>query len=178
MTNKQAPDPATWSCKIGEVTRSRLPEGADSPMRRAVEHAYIEITGEAPHFIFSGWGAELDKAEREVQTQAPDFSKPIFSGTSVAWIKHEDNSNLPLGFIVEVSEGVDLGPDFMPLPHGQMIPSGHPLYDVFEGRYPDLRGTARVIEDEGPIPHTDSDDGSARADAPRSPANSGPSLAP
>jgi len=55
-----------WDCKIGEVSEDILPTGADSPMRRAVRKAYIEITGKEPDFIFSGWGAELTKSERDV----------------------------------------------------------------------------------------------------------------
>lgn len=55
-----------WSCKIGEVDDALVPMGADLPMRRAVAKAYQEITGRAPEFIFSGWGAELDESEREV----------------------------------------------------------------------------------------------------------------
>ena len=35
-------------------------------MRQAVEKAYEELTGEKPVFNFSGWGAELDEAERAV----------------------------------------------------------------------------------------------------------------
>lgn len=54
-----------WECKIGETT-AQLSDGCDYPMRRAVERAYFEITGEYPIFIFSGWGAELTEVERQV----------------------------------------------------------------------------------------------------------------
>lgn len=57
---------AIWSCKIGEVDRDKLAPGADFPMRRAIEAAYQQITGEDPKFIFSGWGAELSEGERAV----------------------------------------------------------------------------------------------------------------
>lgn len=53
-----------WECKIGES--NNVPDGADFPMRKAIEEAYVKITGEAPKFIFSGWGAKLDKNERAV----------------------------------------------------------------------------------------------------------------
>jgi hypothetical protein len=53
-----------WECKIGEV--EGIPYGADFPMRRAVEEAYKRITGQAPDFIFSGWGAELTDMERQI----------------------------------------------------------------------------------------------------------------
>lgn len=57
-----------WYCKIGECDPDALPMGADFPMRRAIEQAYTEITGQTPDFIFSGWGAELTESEREVVT--------------------------------------------------------------------------------------------------------------
>lgn len=53
-----------WTCKIGEV--GNIPDGADLPMRIAVAKAYREITGQDPRFLFSGWGGELSKAERDV----------------------------------------------------------------------------------------------------------------
>ena len=58
-----------WSCKIGEC--ASVPEGADHPMRKAIERAYEEITGEKPVFIFSGWGAELTEPERAVVENRP-----------------------------------------------------------------------------------------------------------
>lgn len=64
-----------WYCKIGECNEGDLPSAADLPMREAIEKAYREVTGRPPHFIFSGWGAELTKLEREViddgQTRDP-----------------------------------------------------------------------------------------------------------
>lgn len=53
-----------WSCKIGET--DNVPRGGDSPMRVAIIRAYIELTGEEPRFLFSGWGDELTDSEREV----------------------------------------------------------------------------------------------------------------
>jgi hypothetical protein len=55
-----------WECKVGEIDASKLPNGADQPMRRAVYDAYVALTGEEPKFLFSGWGAELTEVEREV----------------------------------------------------------------------------------------------------------------
>lgn len=70
-----APDPATWSCKIGEVPREELPHGSDWPMREAVRRAYRELTGIDPDFIFSGWGDELDEGERAVvENRDPDYA--------------------------------------------------------------------------------------------------------
>lgn len=53
-----------WYCKIGEG-RPQV-NGADFPMRMAVREAYADITGQAPDFIFSGWGASLTESERAV----------------------------------------------------------------------------------------------------------------
>lgn len=36
-----------WWCKIGEAEESWLPQGADFPMRQAVEAAYTQLTAEA-----------------------------------------------------------------------------------------------------------------------------------
>ena len=53
-----------WTCKIGEIDDSKLPSGADFPMREAIKKAYYELTGETPEFLFSGWGGELNDIER------------------------------------------------------------------------------------------------------------------
>ena len=55
-----------WECKIGEVDDALLPDGADFPMRRAIERAYQEMTGREPNFIFSGWGAKLTSTEQAI----------------------------------------------------------------------------------------------------------------
>jgi len=54
-----------WTCKIGEANVSCLPNGADYPMRQAVERAYYDLTGRWPEFIFSGWGGTLTDSEAE-----------------------------------------------------------------------------------------------------------------
>lgn len=56
----------SWHCLIGEVDAEKVPDGADYPMRRAIEKAYYEITGEMPEFIFSGWNGKPDKIQREI----------------------------------------------------------------------------------------------------------------
>ncbi len=61
-----------WSCKIGEVEESRVPDDGDGPMREAVEKAYKEVTGRDCKFNFSGWGAELDEIQRYVQNVKSD----------------------------------------------------------------------------------------------------------
>jgi hypothetical protein len=56
-----------WSCKIGPVDASKLPEGADLPMRIAISRAFYEVTGgEVEDFLFSGWAAELTESEQKV----------------------------------------------------------------------------------------------------------------
>lgn len=57
---------AIWSCKIGETDRALLPSGSDGPMRDAIAAAFYALTGHPPHFLFSGWGAELTEPERAV----------------------------------------------------------------------------------------------------------------
>lgn len=58
--------PRIWDCKIGELSDDiELPNGADGPMREAVNHAYKTLTGREPSFIFSGWDGTLTDAERE-----------------------------------------------------------------------------------------------------------------
>lgn len=73
MTRKPTSELKTWFCKIGEAASADVPWGGDFPMRRAIERAYIEITGEAPKFIFSGWGEELTEPERAaVENREPE----------------------------------------------------------------------------------------------------------
>ena len=61
----------TWECKIGEVEASTLPDGADQPLRKAVEQSYLELTGKNSSFCFSGWGAALTEVERDLVNAVP-----------------------------------------------------------------------------------------------------------
>ena len=54
-----------WECKIGRCDDVDIPDGADSPMRNAVERAYFELTGKMPDFVFSGWGGSLTETEEQ-----------------------------------------------------------------------------------------------------------------
>lgn len=73
-----APKMKIWDCKIGEIDAAKLPPGADQPMRRAIAQCYLELTGEDPQFIFSGWGAELLERERAVvEDRMPDPIKIV-----------------------------------------------------------------------------------------------------
>src|SRR5688572_21009261 len=72
------PQPECWTCTIGETTRDKLPDGADGPMREAIRRAYVEITGEDPDFIFSGWGHELPEVYRAVhENRLPRDPEPL-----------------------------------------------------------------------------------------------------
>lgn len=57
---------AVWGCKIGAVDRARLPAGSDGPMRRAVEQAFLKLTGVEAQFTFSGWGEKLTPMELHI----------------------------------------------------------------------------------------------------------------
>lgn len=45
-----------WTCTIGPVKRENLPDGADSPLRKAVQTAFIDMLRIPPHELSSGWG--------------------------------------------------------------------------------------------------------------------------
>lgn len=55
-----------WTCKIGDVRRSDLPDGSDLPMRNAVWNAFYSLTGRKPRAIFSGWGKRWRETELAV----------------------------------------------------------------------------------------------------------------
>ena len=55
-----------WTCKIGGDVANFPHGGADLPMRKAIAHAYRELTGCEPEFLFSGWGGTLTEPERAV----------------------------------------------------------------------------------------------------------------
>lgn len=63
---------AVWSCKIGPVDRSELPPGADWPLRRAIEKGCLDLLGDTPVTIFSGWGETFTRDE-----EASHFGDPI-----------------------------------------------------------------------------------------------------
>jgi hypothetical protein len=53
-----------WTCKIGGDV-SLPSNGADFPMRMAIEEAYRKLTGKDSEFNFSGWGGELTESEED-----------------------------------------------------------------------------------------------------------------
>lgn len=54
-----------WSCKIGP-TDVDLPLGADSPLRQAVQKAFLELTGHEAEVCFSGWGSKFTEGQMEI----------------------------------------------------------------------------------------------------------------
>lgn len=77
-------DDAIWACKIGPADRGELPDGADGPMRRGAAATFFALTGQEADFIFSGWGATLDEAERAVlENREPRW--PSRSMLEAAW---------------------------------------------------------------------------------------------
>lgn len=75
VAGTKAPDPANWSCQIGEFPRGFIPPGSDAPMRDAVRDAYRRVTGgHEPVYIFSGWGDPLAESLRAVvESRLPDI---------------------------------------------------------------------------------------------------------
>jgi hypothetical protein len=64
-----------WTCKIGEAGVLHE-QGLDFPMRQIVEAAYVQVTGQAPDFIFSGWRGTLTEGERAAhEDRLPDYDK-------------------------------------------------------------------------------------------------------
>jgi hypothetical protein len=55
-----------WTCSIGGLVTKELPQGADAPMRKAVQAAYHGIFGFEADFNFSGWGGKLTTTQRSI----------------------------------------------------------------------------------------------------------------
>jgi hypothetical protein len=54
-----------WSCKIVVLADEELPDGFDSPPRRAAIKA-VEDAGISVLSCFSGWGGKLSGAEKQL----------------------------------------------------------------------------------------------------------------
>lgn len=75
LVGSTAPDPANWSCTVGEYPRGFLPPGSDAPMREVVREGYRRLTGREPDYIFSGWGDPLPESYRAVhENRMPDVT--------------------------------------------------------------------------------------------------------
>lgn len=68
---------AVWTCKIGgSFPHGALPGGSDLPMRRAIQAAYEQVTGQSDGYVFSGWGGRLDESERAtVENRWPVYER-------------------------------------------------------------------------------------------------------
>ena len=55
-----------WECQIAFAYDAELPDGADAPMRKAVEKAFKKLLGRDAEIMFSGWGGKLNDAQVEV----------------------------------------------------------------------------------------------------------------
>lgn len=66
-----------WTCTIGPVARERLPEGADQPMRAAVEAAFHVLTGEQAQACFSGWEPRFTVMQQAVICGKPPERREI-----------------------------------------------------------------------------------------------------
>ena len=45
-----------WHCIIGPTVRSKLPFGADGPMKMIIQDKFEKITGHSNEYCWSGWG--------------------------------------------------------------------------------------------------------------------------
>ena len=52
-----------WLCIIGPADGTKLPDGADMPMRTAVQSRFAALTGEFPKLCSSGWGLRPERME-------------------------------------------------------------------------------------------------------------------
>jgi hypothetical protein len=55
-------DPRFWNCVIGPADFSKLPDGADAPLRAAVQRKFEEVVGKGHKICLSGW----DNATTEI----------------------------------------------------------------------------------------------------------------
>lgn len=59
LLRESLPLQKVWDCQIGVMGDLDLPDGVDYPMRRAIQKAFVEVTGREAQFTFSGWGGTL-----------------------------------------------------------------------------------------------------------------------
>lgn len=71
MTKLIRRQPSVWHCRIGPGAPRA--DGADLPMRNAVRRAFIDVVGEEPAAIFSGWGEHFCESEvAAIENGMPD----------------------------------------------------------------------------------------------------------
>jgi len=57
-----------WFCIIGPTDQHKLPDGADLPMRMAVQEEFENLTGHGANSCPSGWG--ITEAEKKAMHDA------------------------------------------------------------------------------------------------------------
>jgi hypothetical protein len=77
-----------WSCKIG--ASGNVPNGGDLPMRKAIQQAYFELTGEHPEFLFSGWGAKLTHGQYMCVMEGRKFGHGIYGDGDIPHDEEEE----------------------------------------------------------------------------------------
>lgn len=60
-----------WFCVVGPVERADLPDGADFPMRRAIDLGFEALTGKDYENCWSGWGIDEETKERVLKASHP-----------------------------------------------------------------------------------------------------------
>ena len=61
-----------WMCIVGPTERKDLPDGADSPMRKAVKKAFYDTAGHDPEHNWSGWGMDKETKDRVMKAWNSD----------------------------------------------------------------------------------------------------------
>ena len=61
---KRSAKPRFWVCIIGDTEHTKLPFGADLPMRIAVEKEFKRVTGHDADNNWSGWSADKKTVDK------------------------------------------------------------------------------------------------------------------
>ena len=64
-----------WTCTIGPIDRSKVPQGGDSPLRMAVQEAFEKMLGEYAETCSSGWGMKQKEYDKISKLRCKLFRK-------------------------------------------------------------------------------------------------------
>ena len=67
-----------WTCIVGPTNFNELEDGADAPMRTAVDKEFNKVTGHEYDKMWSGWGANQEKADVLNYVCSLDENDPVF----------------------------------------------------------------------------------------------------
>lgn len=85
----------SWSCEIGSVPFYRVPEGGDSPLRRAVQYAFEGMFPGVESSISSGWGmitaALPDRSESPQANLGCATTEELIRELIARFITHENS---------------------------------------------------------------------------------------